>query len=128
MQQHLGRLDGVAKVDVSLADGRVVILPKEDGRLDPAQVFKATYDSGVTLAEMKITARGRLKKDPEKGWLFEVSSAQSFPVVPNEVVRSLEEKPDAVVLTGVLYRKPKGKAKPKEMPPLQLEVLSVEKN
>jgi len=43
-----------------LLDGKVEITPKEDGQIDPAQLLKATYDSGVTAAEMDITARGKV--------------------------------------------------------------------
>ena len=127
MQQHLGRLDGVAKVDVSLADGKVTILPKEDGRLDPATIFKATYDSGVTLAEMKITARGSLKHDPQAGRLFVISPGQSFAILPNEEAAKLENNPGPQTLTGILYRKPKGKDKTKELTNLRMEIIGVEK-
>lgn len=128
MQQHLGRLDGVSKVDVSLIDGKVTILPQEDGLLDPAAVYKATFDSGVTLAEMKITARGSLRNDPQKGWLFVLSPAQSFPIVANEAAKTLESRPGPVVLTGILYRKPKGKDKRKELLDVRIEIVAQEKN
>lgn len=127
MQQHLGRLDGVAKVEVSLADGKAVIYPKEDGRLDPAQVVKATFDSGVTLAEIKITATGKLRKDPDKGWVFDISPTQSYPVAPNEQRQSLENSPGQITVTGILYRKPATKPKKNEVPLLRLEIIAVEK-
>ena len=127
MQQHLGRLDGVSKVEVSLADGKAVILPKEDGCLDPAQVVKATFDSGVTLAEIKITATGKLRKDPDKGWVFDISPAQSYPVASNELSQSLENSPGQITVTGTLYRKPAGKLKKNEVPVLRLEILAIEK-
>ena len=57
MKQHLGRQSGVQKVDVNLIDGKVDVTPKEDGQIDPAQLLIAVYDSGVTVAEMDITAR-----------------------------------------------------------------------
>ncbi len=57
MKQHLGRQSGVQNVEVSLMDGKVEITPKEDGQIDPAQLLKATYDSGVTAAEMDMTAQ-----------------------------------------------------------------------
>ena len=59
MKQHLGRQVGVQNVEVSLRDGKVDITPKEDGRIDPAQLLKATYDSGVSVAEMDMTVRGK---------------------------------------------------------------------
>jgi hypothetical protein len=58
VKQHLGRQSGVQNVEVSLLDGKVEVAPKEDGRIDPAQLLKATYDSGVTVAEMDMTAQG----------------------------------------------------------------------
>ena len=58
MKQHLGRQSGVQKVEVSLLDGKVDVTPKEDGQIDPVQLLKATYDSGVTAAEMDMSARG----------------------------------------------------------------------
>lgn len=127
MQQHLGRLDGVLRVEVSLADGKAVIYPKGDGRLDPTLVVKATFDSGVTLAEIRITASGNLRKDPDKGLVFEISPAQVFPVVPNEQLQPLESSSGQVTVTGILYRKPAGKPKKNEVPVLRLEILSVEK-
>ena len=58
MKQHLGRQSGVQKVEVSLIDGKIDVTPKEDGQIDPAQLLKATYDSGVSVAEMDVNARG----------------------------------------------------------------------
>jgi hypothetical protein len=126
VQQHLGRLDGVAKVDVNLLDGKVVIHPKEDGRFDPSSVLKATYDSGVSLAEMTLTANGRLTKTT-KGLQFEVKPNLSFPVKAGDFT----EKADALAaggkdvrLRGRLYKKPPGKQKP-ESEPLTFEILEV---
>jgi hypothetical protein len=62
VKQHLGRQSGVQNVEVSLIDGRDVIL-KEDGQIDPAQLLKPTYDSGVSVAELDMTARGKVVKD-----------------------------------------------------------------
>jgi len=127
VQQHLGRLDGVAKVEVSLADGKAVITPKQDGRLDPAQVVKATFDSGVTLAEMQIIANGRLINDPAKGWIFQISPNQSYPVAQSGALelQSLEGNSGPITLTGILYRKPAKKPKKGEPPEFRLEILSV---
>ena len=65
MQQHLQRLDGVAKVEVSLLDGRVVIFPKDGAALDPANILKATYDSGVSVVELGITGSGSLEESDQ---------------------------------------------------------------
>jgi len=127
VQQHLGRLDGVAQVKVNLDAGLVTIVPKEDGRVDPAEVFKATFDSGVTLAEMKMTARGTLVPDGPKGVRFQITPGQTFAVVPNAAAERLQGSAGPVVLTGVLYRKPKGKEKRKELSEVQMEILNEEK-
>ena len=60
MKQHLQRQSGVANVEVSLIDGKVDVTPKEDGQIEPAQLLKATYDSGVTVAELDMTASGKV--------------------------------------------------------------------
>ncbi len=90
MQQHLGRLDGVAKAEVSLKDGTAVVYPKQDGTLDPALILKATYDSGVTVAEMTMTAAGHVLKDAQGLLIFQVAANRSFPIVPNDLSRNLE--------------------------------------
>ncbi len=64
MQQHLERQSGVQKAVVSLRDGIVEVTPKEDGEIDPSQLLKATYDSGVTVAEMDMTATGHVIRLP----------------------------------------------------------------
>ena len=63
MKQHLQRQSGVANVDVSSIDGKVEVTPKEDGNINPAQLLKATYDSGVSVAELDMIARGKVLKD-----------------------------------------------------------------
>jgi copper chaperone CopZ len=127
VQQHLGRLDGVAKVEVSLSDGKAVITPKEDGRIDPAQVVRATFDSGVTIAEMQITATGKLRNDPANGWVFEINPAQAYLVAIGPLLQALENNAEPVKLTGILYRKPEKKPKKNEPPVFRLEILAVEK-
>ncbi len=128
MQQHLGRLDGVAKVDVSLKDGKVVIYPKSDATLDPARILKDTYDSGVSPVEMIMTASGRLIRDPQKGLVFQVAANQSFKVIPTELVRGLEQRVGSaaqVTLRGRLFKKPPGKKKSVVTGPLRFEILEV---
>ena len=78
MKQHLGRQSGVQNVEVSLLDGKVDVTPKEDGQIDPVQLLKATYDSGVTAAEMDMTARGKIVKDS--------SGNLALQVEPNRVI------------------------------------------
>ena len=83
MKQHLGRQSGVQKVDVSLLDGKVDIVPKEDGQIDPAGLLKATYDSGVSVAEMGMTARGKIVKDALGNLGLQVAPNCFFALVPN---------------------------------------------
>lgn len=127
MQQHLGRQAGVQKVEVSLLDGKVQITPKEDGRIDPAALLKATYDSGVTVAELDMTARGRVVKDASGMLSLQVEPNQSFPIADNDVSRHLESRAGSLVtLQGVIFKKSAGKKK-KGAPPadLKLEVTRI---
>ena len=130
MKQHLGRQSGVQSVEVSLIDGKVQITPKEDGRIDPVQLLKATYDSGVSVAEMDITARGKIVKDPSGNLVFEVAPSQSFALTPNTLsqgLSSLADSPTAVIVRGQLYKKASGKKKPDFSAPLKMEILEVQK-
>ena len=127
MKQHLGRQAGVQTVEVSLRDGTVEITPKEDGQIDPAQLLKATYDSGVTAAEMDMTARGKLVKDASGNLALQVTPNQAFVLAPNELSKglySLAGSPATVTVRGQLYKKPTGKTKAK--PPSSLTLLLLE--
>ena len=90
MKQHLGRQSGVQKVEVSLIDGKVDITPKEDGQIDPAALLKATYDSGVSVAEMDITARGKIVKDASGSLAIQVAPDRTFEFAPNDLSKILE--------------------------------------
>ena len=130
MQQHLGRQSGVQKVEVSLLDGKVEVTPKEDGQIEPAQLLKATYDSGVTPAELDVTARGKIVRDTSGNLAFLVKPNQSFALVPNEFSKGLDSLADTstiVTLRGQLYKKPAGKKKTNPSAPLKLLILEVEK-
>ena len=130
MKQHLGRQSGVQNVDVSLIDGKVEVTPKEDGQIDPAQLLKAVYDSGVSVAEMDITVRGKIVKDADGNLALQVSPSQSFAITPNDLLKTLEplaDSPAVVTLRGELYRKPAGKKKAAASAPLKLLILEVEK-
>jgi hypothetical protein len=129
VKQHLGRQSGVQKVDVSLLDGKVDVTPKEDGQIDPAQLLKATYDSGVSVAEMDTTARGRIVKDDSGGLALQVAPNQSFPLVVNELSKKLEPfagGPTPVTIRGQLYKKPAGKKKAEPPGALKLLILEVQ--
>jgi hypothetical protein len=132
VKQHLGRQSGVQSVDVSLIDGKVEVVPKDDGRIDPQHLLKAVYDSGVSVAEMNMTVRGRIAKDASGHLVLDVSPNQSFEMAPNELSKELEQLADPanpVTVRGQLYKKPEGKKKPKLDPsaPLKLSVLEIQK-
>jgi copper chaperone CopZ len=130
VKQHLGRQSGVQKVEVSLLDGKVDVTPKEDGQIDPAQLLKATYDSGVSVAEMDVNARGKIVKDASGNFALQVSPNRSYQFAQNELSQGLESlanTPTVVTLRGQLYKKGAGKKKPDTSLPLKLLVLEVQK-
>ncbi len=130
MKQHLGRQSGVQSVEVSLLDGKVEVTPKEDGQIDPAQLFKAVYDSGVSVAEMDITARGKMVKEASGELALQVAPNRSFPLTPNDLPKGLEVLVDTqtmVTVRGQLYKKPSGKKKADPSAPLKLLILEVQK-
>jgi hypothetical protein len=130
VKQHLGRQSGVQNVDVSLIDGKVDVTPKENGQIDPAQLLKATYDSGVSVAELNMTARGKIVKDTSGGLALQVMPSQTFAVVANDLSKRLEslvDSPTTVTVRGQLYKKPPGKKKADTSKPLKLLILEVQK-
>ena len=130
MKQHLGRQSGVQSVDVSLIDGKVDVIPKEDSQIDPAQLLKAVYDSGVTVAEMDVTVRGKIVKDASGSLALQVSPNQSFSIAPNDSLKAVEPLADShafLTIRGELYRKPVGKKKAVASGPLKLLILEVQK-
>ncbi len=130
MKQHLGRQSGVQRVDVSLIDGKVDVTPKEDGQIDPAQLLRAVYDSGVTVAEMDVIARGKIVKDGAGNFALLVSLNQSFAIASNDLLKAVEplaDSPAVVTIRGELYRKPAGKKKAAASAPLKLLILEVQK-
>ncbi len=130
MKQHLGRQSGVQNVEVSLIDGKVQVTPKEDGQIDPVQLLKATYDSGVTAAEMDVIARGKIVKGTSGDLALQVEPNRSFTFEPNELSKSLESLAGTqtfVTVRGQLYKKPAGKKKADFSVPLKLLILEVQK-
>jgi len=130
VKQHLQRQSGVQNVDVSLIDGKVEVTPKEDGQINAAQLLKATYDSGVSVAEMDMIASGKIVKESSGNVEFQTAPNQSFPLTPNEVSKRLETlvgTPTEVTVRGQLYKKPGGKKKADTSAPLKLLILEVEK-
>ena len=130
MKQHLQRQSGVANVDVSLIDGKVEVTPKDDGKIEPAQLLKATYDSGVSVAELDMTAAGKLLKDSSGNLVLQLSPNQSFVLTPNEISRTLETLVNSSTIVTVrvqLYKKPAGKQKKADVAvPLKLLILEVQ--
>jgi copper chaperone CopZ len=129
VKQHLGRQAGVQNVEVSLRDGKVDVTPKEDGRVDPAQLLKATYDSGVSVAEMDMTVRGKIVKDDAGNLSLQSLPNQTFVLSTNELSQSLAPLAGSaaqVTVRGQLYKKA-GKKKADTSVPLKLLVLEVEK-
>ena len=132
MKQHLGRQSGVQSVDVSLLDGKVQIVPKEDGRIDPGQLLKAVYDSGVSVAEMDVIARGKIARDSSGELALQVAPNQSFNLEPNDMSKQLEPlagQLTVITVRGQLYKKPAGKkkSKPDVSAPRKLLILEVQK-
>jgi hypothetical protein len=132
VKQHLGRQSGVQSVDVSLIDGKVEIVPKEDGGIDPQQLLKAVYDSGVSVVEMDVTAQGKVVRDSSGNLGLSVSSNQSFVISPNDLSKELEPLASGqgtVTVRGQLYKKPEGKkkAKPDTSAPLKLLILEIQR-
>lgn len=130
MKQHLGRQAGVQKVEVSLLDGKVDVTPKDDGQIDPVQLLKATYDSGVSVAEMDVIASGKIVKDSSGGLALQVQPNRSFVLAPNEISQTLESLAGSqtiVTVRGQLYKKTPGKKKPDMAAPLKLVLLEVQR-
>ena len=130
MKKSLGRQSGVQTVEVSLIDGKVDVTPKEDGQIDPAQLLKATYDSGVSVAELDMIARGKVVKDSADNLVLQVQPNRSFVLSSNELSKGLETLAGSstlVTVRGQLYKKPAGKKKVDASAPLKLLILEVQK-
>ena len=109
----------------------VEITPKEDGRIDPPQLLKATYDSGVSVAELDMIVRGKIVKDASGNLALQAEPNQSFAIEPNELARGLEPLAGSltqVTVRGQLYKKPAGKKKKVDASqPLKLTILEIQK-
>jgi len=130
VKKSLGRQSGVQTVEVSLIDGKVDVTPKEDGQIDPAQLLKATYDSGVSVAELDMIARGKVVKDSADNLVLQVQPNRSFVLSSNELSKGLETLAGSstlVTVRGQLYKKPAGKKKMDASAPLKLLILEVQK-
>jgi len=131
VKKHLERQSGVSNVEVSLIDGKVEITPKPDGLLDPVQLLKVTYDSGVSVAEMTVVVRGKITDENGGGLALQINSSQSFPIVSNNLSESLKTVGSTTVVTlrGLLYQKQanqKKQAIPASLKITALEILKKE--
>jgi hypothetical protein len=128
VQQHLQRLDGVDKAEVSLRDGHVTVFPKPGAMIDPARILKATYDSGVSVVEMEMTAHGEVATSGEALSLH-VSQEQSFAISEGGLsgrLRAEAAPGNPVFVRARLYRKPAGATADKAPPVLsQIEILEI---
>jgi len=131
VKQSLSRQSGVQSVEVSLLNGTAEVTPKEDGQIDPAKLLNVTYDSGVTVTEMNMTAQGKIVKDASGNLALQVEPNRSFELVPNELSNGLQNlagTQTTVTVRGQLYKKPAGKKKKADTSaPLKLLILEVEK-
>jgi hypothetical protein len=130
VKQHLQRQSGVANVDVSLIDGKVQIVPKEDGKIDPAQLLKATYDGGVSVAELDMVARGTIVKDSSGGLALQVEPNQSIVLAAGDMAKELEPLAGTateITIRGQLYKKTNGKKKADTSSPLKFVILEIQK-
>jgi hypothetical protein len=102
----------------------------QGGQIDPTQLLKATYDSGVSVAELDIIAQGKIVKDSSDNLALQVKPSQSFVIAPNELSKGLEPLAGSATLVtvrGQLYKKPVGKKKADTTVLLKLVILEVQK-
>lgn len=129
VEQHLGRQSGVQKVQVSLIDGKVEITPKTDGLIDPIALLKATYDSGVSVAEMSMIARGRIIKTESGGIALQTQPNQSFVILQNDLSPQLESMAGSsslVTIRGLIFQKQKNQKVKTPPTELTIQVLEIQ--
>lgn len=134
MQQTLRRLDGVASVKVDLLDGKVTMTIKPDSNLDPASLLKLTYDSGVSVTEIRAVATGHVVPEPggAAGFIFEIAQNVRYPIVAGafaEKIQAAASSHAPIRLQGILYQRDSAKSKRKESksapPQLKFQVTEV---
>lgn len=131
MQTALQRQAGVAKVDVNLLRGNIVVYPRAEFNLDPLKIMKLIKDSGVSLRQMNIVAEGIVARTPEGNPIFRVTeSNQEFLIVEDakwEAIRG-QVSDTPLLVTGTIFReadyKKRKKAKQPEPPP-SIELVEV---
>ena len=131
MQQHLGRQAGVQKVNVSLIDGKVDITPKTDDQIDPIKLMEATYDSGVSVAEMTMIAQGQITRNDAGQLVFQAGPKHSFVVAKDEKSAELESLAGSntqVTVRALLFEKPAGQKKQALPKALSISILEIQRN
>jgi hypothetical protein len=112
-----------------LIDGKVEITPTSDNLIEPIKFIKATHDSGVSVAEMSMIARGKIVKDAAGGIALEVQPSQIFRIEPNGVSQQLDQfagSSKLVTLQGLLYKKAAHQKKETQPTSLTLTVLEIQ--
>ena len=92
--------------------------------------MKATYDSGVSVAEMDVVAQGKIVKDAAGNFALQIEPNRSFTFEPNDLSKSLEALAGSqtmVTVRGQLYKKPPGKKRADPLAPLKLLILEIQK-
>lgn len=105
------------------------ITPKSGEVIDPIQLLKATYDSGVSVAEMSMIARGQIVKADSDGISLQTESSQSFAIVQNELSKQLESMVGTgknVTIKGLLYQKDKKQKKQTLPQSVKITVLEIQ--
>jgi hypothetical protein len=110
-----------------LIDGKVEITPKTDGLMNPIELLKATYDSGVSVAEMSMIARGQIVKTESGGIALQTQPNQSFVILQNDLSRQLESMAGSsslVTIKGLIFQKQKNQKG--NTPPTELSITVLE--
>jgi hypothetical protein len=107
----------------------VEVTPKNDGLIDPVQLLKATYDSGVSVAEMSMLARGQVVKGPTGGIALQVQPSKSFVIEQNNLSKELESLADSqrwVTVRAQLYKKQTDQKKKTQPAALTVTILEIQ--
>jgi hypothetical protein len=91
--------------------------------------LKATYDSGVSAAEMTMIARGQIIKTASGSLAFQVQPNQSYEITQNDLLRPLESlagSNSTITIKGLLYQKQKGQKKQTVPASLKVTLLEIQ--
>ncbi|PWT87628.1 MAG: hypothetical protein C5B54_12005, partial [Acidobacteria bacterium] len=84
------------------------------------------YDSGVSVAEMTMIARGQITKNPNGDNVFQVTPSLSFPIVPNQLSQELNSA-SWITVNGLLFKKTDTGKKQKSPTSLSVTILEIQK-